>query len=99
MKLRARFIVWFAVAALVPIAVAALVTREVLARSYRDESEGNRVAAESAAKAERDRLEDELTVAVTGLARRDSPIVGNLLQALINKDGGLSLEARRTLRD
>ncbi len=98
MKLRARFIVWFALAALVPIAVAALVTREVLTRSYRDEFEANRLAAERAVKAERDRLETELTVAAAGLARRDSPIVGNLLLALTNR-GGLSPEARRSLRD
>ena len=37
MRLRGRFTLWFAIAALVPIAVAALVTREVVARSSRNE--------------------------------------------------------------
>jgi len=98
-KLRARFIVWFALAALVPIAVAALVTREVVARSYRDEYARNRVAAETAARAEVARLEDELIVKASALASREDPLIGNVLQDLVKNGGGLSPEARRSLRE
>jgi two-component system, NtrC family, nitrogen regulation sensor histidine kinase NtrY len=45
-RLRPRFTISFALAALVPIAVAALVTRYVVARGYRQEHERTRVSAQ-----------------------------------------------------
>ena len=60
MKLRGRFTLWFAVAALVPIAIAALVTREVLARSYRQDYQRTRTATEQTVRGELRRLDDKV---------------------------------------
>ncbi|MEZ4404190.1 MAG: ATP-binding protein [Kofleriaceae bacterium] len=99
MRLRTRFMLWFGLAALVPIAVAALVTREVVARSYRDEYHRTRGAAERAARAEVERLETQLTATAVALASRDHPVIGNLLQDLVKDGGELSGDARRRLRE
>jgi two-component system nitrogen regulation sensor histidine kinase NtrY len=99
MRLRNRFMLWFGLAALVPIAVAAMVTREVVARSYRDEYQRTRGAAERAARAEVERLEQDLAETATALARREDPIIGTLLQDLVKDAGALSPEARRRLRE
>ena len=99
MRLRNRFMLWFGLAALVPIAVAAMVTREVVARSYRDEYQRTRGAAERAARAEAERLELALAETATALARREDPIIGTLLQDLVKDAGALSTEARHRLRE
>lgn len=99
MRLRTRFILWFGLAALVPIAVAAVVTRAVVARSYRDEYQRTRGAAERAARAELERLEAQLDATATALASRDHPVIGNLLQDLAKDGGALSSDARRRLRE
>ena len=99
MRLRNRFMLWFGLAALVPIAVAAMVTRQVVARSYRDEYQRTRGAAERAARAEVERLEQDLAETATALARREDPIIGTLLQDLVKDAGALSPEARRRLRE
>ena len=57
MKLRDRFTIWFALAALLPIAVAALVTWYVLDSSYREEDARTRSAAEQAVRGEKAALE------------------------------------------
>jgi hypothetical protein len=98
-RLRTRFMLWFGLAALVPIAVAAVVTRAVVARSYRDEYQRTRGAAERAAKAELERLEAQLEATATALASRDHPVIGNLLQDLVKDGGALTSEARRRLRE
>ncbi len=99
MRLRNRFMLWFGLAALVPIAVAAMVTREVVARSYRDEYQRTRGAAERAARAEVERLEQDLAETATALARREDPIIGTLLQDLVKDGVALPPEARRRLRE
>jgi two-component system, NtrC family, nitrogen regulation sensor histidine kinase NtrY len=99
MRLRTRFMLGFGLAALVPIAVAALVTREVVARSYRDEYQRTRSAAERATRAEVERLETQLTAAATALATRDHPMIGGLLQELLKGAGALDSDARRRLRE
>src|SRR5690606_1163658 len=52
MKLRGRFTLTLALAALVPISVAAVVTREVIASSYRADYEGNRDSARATVQRE-----------------------------------------------
>jgi len=99
MKLRARFTVWFAIAALVPIAVAALVTREVVARSYRNEYQRTRNAAEQAMRSELARLGDQVEAAATALASRNHPFIGVLLANLADGRGHLDAEARRRVRE
>ena len=99
MRLRNRFMLWFGLAALVPIAVAALVTRQVVARSYRDEYQRTRSAAERAAKAEIERLEAQLVDTAKALARREDPLIGGLLQDLVKDAGAVSSDARRRLRE
>ena len=52
MRLRGRFTVWFALAAVVPIAAAAIGTRELVSTSYRDAYAHRRMAAENLARQE-----------------------------------------------
>ena len=99
MRLRNRFMLWFGLAALVPIAVAAMVTREVVARSYRDEYQRTRGAAERAARGEVERLETQLADTAAALARREDPLIGGLLQDLVKDNGELSGDAQRRLRE
>ncbi len=98
MRLRGRFTLWFAVAALVPIAIAALVTREVLARSYRNEYQQTRTAAEQTMRSELRRLEQQVRDA-TGMASKNYPFVGSLLADLAKSGGQLDGDARRRLKE
>ena len=98
MKLRGRFTLWFAIAALLPIAIAALVTRAVLARSYRADHDRTRTAAEETVRGERRRLEREVADAV-GLANKSYPFIGSLLGDLAKGGGQLDAESRRRLRE
>jgi signal transduction histidine kinase len=86
-RLRGRFTLWFAVATLLPIAVAAIVTRFVLVRSYRETYEASRVAVEQATRLEVQRLSEDVEAAVRAMADREYPLVGGLLRELV-KDGG-----------
>ncbi|HVK74142.1 MAG TPA: ATP-binding protein [Kofleriaceae bacterium] len=99
MRLRGRFTLWFAIAALVPIAVAALVTREVVARSARNEHLRTRGAAEQAMRSELSRFEARVAASASALARRKNPYSGILLSDLITGRGTLDAEARRHLRE
>ena len=99
MRLRARFTLWFAVAALVPIAIAALVTREVLARSYRNEYDRTRGVAEVVMRGELRRLEERVRQEAGGLSSKRDPFIGSLLQDLAKGDGQLDGEARRRLKE
>ena len=99
MKLRARFTLWFAVAALVPIAIAALVTREVLARSYRQDYQRTRTATEQTVRGEQRRLADQVASAADALSKRSYPFIGGLLIDLAKNNGQLEVEARRRLKE
>ena len=99
MRLRGRFTLWFAIAALVPIAIAALVTREVLARSYRKDYDRDRAAAELTVRGELRRLVKQVDDAVLGLSRTSYPFIGSLLSDLAKGGGRLDGEARRRLRE
>ncbi|MBP9207970.1 MAG: hypothetical protein KBG28_28650, partial [Kofleriaceae bacterium] len=78
MKLRGRFIAWFALAALVPIAASAVITREVVAGGYQDEYTQARADAERTVRREVGRLTAQVDAAVAALASRDNPFVGGL---------------------
>ncbi|MDB4963112.1 MAG: integral rane sensor signal transduction histidine kinase [Myxococcales bacterium] len=89
MKLRGRFTLTLALAALVPISVAAVVTREVIASSYRSDYEDNRRIAEASVHREVARLSSQVSEASSSLADDHYPFVGVLLGEL----------AKGTLRD
>jgi signal transduction histidine kinase len=91
MTLRARITAWFAVAALLPILVAALITRQVLADKYRDEYQANRQAAEQVVRGEIDRLRTQASAAVTSLSGPDHPFVAGILREI--DKGGEALDA------
>jgi two-component system nitrogen regulation sensor histidine kinase NtrY len=97
-RLRGRFTLSFALAALVPIAVAAVVTREVVARSFQDDHREARAAVEQAVRREVTRLEEGLVAAAGTLASREHPLVGGILSDLVKNGGALDANARRRLR-
>ena len=83
MKLRGRFTLTLAMAALVPIAVAAVVTTQVIASSYREDYAATRRSSEDAMKRELGRLALEMRQAGTSLASRENPFVNNLLREIV----------------
>jgi signal transduction histidine kinase len=86
-KLRGRFTIWFALAAVVPIAAAALGTRQVLSNNYREAYLRRQRAAEDLAQQELARLQHEVARTVESLAQRDNYVVDGLLVE-IEKQGG-----------
>ncbi len=82
MKLRGRFTLSLALAALVPISVAAIVTRTVVASSSRAGYEEDRRTAELAIHRELDTLSSEVSEAVGSLADNRHPFIGVLLGEL-----------------
>ena len=98
MKLRGRFTLTLALAALVPISVAAIVTTRVIAASYRDEYEKTRTSTEQVLAREIARLEHEVTTTVVTLASGD-PFVGNLLRDLVKGSGVLDAATLRRLHE
>ncbi|MBP6632500.1 MAG: HAMP domain-containing protein [Kofleriaceae bacterium] len=99
MKLRGRFIAWFALAALVPIAASAVITREVVAGGYQDEYTQARADAERTVRREVGRLTAQVDAAVAALASRDNPFVGGLLSQLVIGSGRLSDDAQRVIKE
>jgi len=99
MRLRGRFTLWFLLASLVPIAAAALITREVLSRSYRDDFARRRNVAEQIARHELMRLEESVQNTATALASRDDPLVGGLLQDLDKAGGAITRDVTRYLKE
>jgi signal transduction histidine kinase len=79
MKLRGRFTLTLVLAALVPIAVAAIVTTRVLATSYRDEYFATRRSAVDAMHRELDRMRSGLKQAGTSLASHENPFINGVL--------------------
>ncbi len=80
MKLRGRFTLTLALAALVPISVAAVVTRTVIASSYREDYVQLRKSAEQAASAIVERHLKQVNQTVKSLARDDHPYVAGMLR-------------------
>ena len=83
MKLRGRFTLSLALAALVPISVAAIVTRTVIASSSRAAYEEDRRIAEQSIHRELDTLSNEVNEAVASLADNRHPFIGVLLGELV----------------
>jgi len=81
-KLRGRFTLTLALAALVPIAVAAVVTRQVIASSYRTDYEEYRRSVEAVIRRELGRLTFQVSEAASSLADPADPFVGVLLGEL-----------------
>jgi signal transduction histidine kinase len=100
MKLRGRFTLAFALAALVPIAVAAVATRQVIASSYLDDYQARRHSAEARVEAEVKRLREQVEAADRTLASHTHPFVGDLLLDLANQTGPrLDYASMQKLRD
>ena len=99
MKLRGRFVFALALAALVPIAVAAVVTTRVIVKSSREDYEATRTSTKEAITREVKRLEVQVGNAVTSLTSRDHPFVGNLLRDLVKGNGTLDQDAWHRLHD
>jgi two-component system, NtrC family, nitrogen regulation sensor histidine kinase NtrY len=99
MRLRGRFTLWFALAALVPIAVAALVTRDVVSRGYTNEFERARLATERSLKRELDRLESSVEGVVADMVAPDRrhPLVGGVILELQKSGGALPSQSRRNI--
>ncbi len=99
MKLRGKFTLALAAAALVAIAGAAVITRQVIVSSYRRNYESSRTFAEDTVKREVKRLSAQVTEAVSSLASTDHPFIGGLLLDLVNNQGRLDGDSgRATLR-
>lgn len=98
MKLRGRFTLWFCLAALIPIAAAAVVTRTILISTFRDEAQ----AAKESSKAELERLFSDLEAGLagklSGLATREDPYVGGTLLNLVTDGGELRESSRQHMR-
>jgi len=95
-KLRGRFTLTLALAALVPISVAAVVTREVIASSYRTDYQETRKSVEQLMNRELQRTAAQLGEATSSLASRQHPFVGTILLELIKNS--LDRDKLRELR-
>jgi len=99
-KLRGRFTLTFALAALVPIAVAAVMTGRVIATSYREDYEATRRFADKTVQLELGRLQSQVADATNSLASRENPFVGSLLLSELPPADGtfdkIAEENRRT---
>ena len=85
MKLRGRFTLTLAIAALVPITVAAVVTRTVIASSKRADYDSERANALQAAQREVTTFSSEVSAAAESLADNSNPFIGVILSELSHK--------------
>jgi two-component system, NtrC family, nitrogen regulation sensor histidine kinase NtrY len=99
MKLRGRFTVTLAFAALVPITLAAVITTRSYANKLHTDYIGKREQAAAAVNRELGQLGKSVRDAATSLANRDHPFVGALLIDLGNSNGTPSREEERHLRE
>jgi signal transduction histidine kinase len=97
-KLRGRFTLTLALAALVPITVAAIVTTQVIASSAKRDYEETRQASETAIKDEIKRRRDGVQDAVESLASKNNAFVDNVLNELIKGSGRIRSETLREYR-
>ncbi|MEJ7597191.1 MAG: ATP-binding protein [Kofleriaceae bacterium] len=99
MKLSARFTLALALAALVPITVAAVVTRQVIADSYRQEYDDLRASVQKLMQRQVDQLAAEITQAVESVATPKHPLVGEMLTAMVNQQLQVRDTSGRTTLD
>jgi signal transduction histidine kinase len=97
-KLRGRFTLTLALAALVPISVAAFVTRQVIADTYRSEYTETRRTAQEQIEREIVRVSSQVSEATASLASQQHPFVGGILRELVIKSS-LDLAALKKLRE
>ena len=98
MKLRGRLTLALALAALVPISVAAEVTRQWIADRYRDEYRERRDDAERKMTDQVAQLRNQIKQVTQTLVERNDPLVGRLLLDLAKSGaGGLDYERARDL--
>jgi two-component system, NtrC family, nitrogen regulation sensor histidine kinase NtrY len=83
MKLRGRFTLTLALAALVPISVAAFVTTRVIAATYRSEYKETRRTVEDLIDREIARVSSQVTEATASLASQQHPFVGGILREMV----------------
>ncbi len=89
MQLRGRFTLWFVLAALVPIAAAALVSRSILTSALRADAEKARKTSEEEMRRTLNEMSEDLSQKVSGLAVREDPYVGGVLLDLETYTGDL----------
>jgi signal transduction histidine kinase len=99
MKLRGRFTVTLAFAALVPITLAAVITTRSYANKLHTDYIGKRELAVASVNRELRQLGKSVRDAATALANKDHPFVGALLIDLGNSNGTPSREEERHLRE
>jgi signal transduction histidine kinase len=97
-KLRGRFTVTLAFAALIPITIAAVITTRVLTKKWRDNYNDSRIQASEFVGREVHRLEQDVQAAASALASSDHPFIGQLLIDLEKSSGELTAEAQHRLR-
>ncbi|HEX3762134.1 MAG TPA: ATP-binding protein [Kofleriaceae bacterium] len=98
MKLRGRFTLALALAALVPISVAAFLTREVIAERYRADYDRRRSSAQGVAREAVDDLKRQVNQAASRLVTHEDRVIGRLLLDLTKAPAtGLDYEQRRAL--
>jgi signal transduction histidine kinase len=99
-KLRGRFTLALALAALVPITVAAVVTRQVIVASARSDYQERRRTAEDTIRAEVERLSAQVEAVGKTLASHTHPFVGSLLLDLAKQTTGrLDYASEQDLRE
>jgi two-component system, NtrC family, nitrogen regulation sensor histidine kinase NtrY len=98
-KLRGRFTVTLALAALAPITIAAVMTTTVFSERMHQDYVARRTQAREVIDRELLRLKSTVRESATSLASHDHPFVGNLLSALYQGHGTLDAESRRRLRE
>jgi signal transduction histidine kinase len=99
MKLRGRFTLTLALAGLVPIALAAVITTRVVASSYKERYQADRAASELKLQGELARLERGVIESAASLAAHDHPMVGGMLIDYAKGNGQLDGDALRRLRE
>ena len=99
MKLRGRFTLTLALAALVPISIAAVVTTRVIATKLRDDYRAKSAQAKQDVQSELDQIGAGVQESAASLASPDHPFVGNLLLDLVKGQGTPNAEAQRRLRE
>ncbi|HEU4731627.1 MAG TPA: ATP-binding protein [Kofleriaceae bacterium] len=88
MKLRGRFTLALALAALVPISVAAVVTRQVIAASSRADYQERRASVKTTIEGDVARMRGQVAAAARTLASHKHPFVGGLLLNLAKQMTG-----------
>ena len=99
MKLRGRFTVTLALAALVPITIAAVVTRGVIANNMREDYRARRESAQRTVESSLETMEAQVAQAAGSLATRDHPFVGTLLTDVAQGSGAPSPDAQHWLNE